>query len=108
MRIEKWQLARLKNKCLVAILSLLERYKYEEFVLLRIMRTIPISILKSNLSEVFIMYKKLYGNEYSMEAFGHDELEEDEIDEIGEENFELIIENGFYIYILINSYLQNA
>ena len=72
------------------------------------MRSIPLSVLTNNLAQIYELYKKVYKNgEYTLAAFNHMNEEFDESKE-PREYYELIIENGFNIYILINLFLDNS
>jgi len=87
-------------KCLVTIVSLLECNEKNDNIAIRIRRALPFGVLKNNLIRVYELYKKRFGDEYSMNCFG---LGEEKIDPKHDpESYELIIENGFNIYILLN------
>ena len=84
------------------MVSLLERLDLSENIMQRIMRAIPIKILRQNLSLVYQYYKKYY-NDYNLQLFlHHTEKFDEKLKEEPEKYGELIIENGFYIYILMN------
>lgn len=50
------KLARLKNKCLITIVSLLECNINNEQFVTKIMRTIPLTVLTDNLSRIYELY----------------------------------------------------
>lgn len=55
---------------------------------------------------VYELYKKRFGVEYDMKSFG---LGDEKIDEKKPpESYELIIENGFNIYILLNLLMETS
>jgi inositol 1,4,5-triphosphate receptor type 1/inositol 1,4,5-triphosphate receptor type 3 len=68
--MEKWMTARLKYKTLVIVLSLLERRK-DELITKRIMRSLPIDILKRNIAKIWKGYKKQYGTDFVNESLGN-------------------------------------
>jgi len=69
-QLERWMLARLKFKVLILLNSLLEM-RSSDSVVSRIMRSLPLQVLKVNLVKVYRKYKKTYGTTYSMDAFKH-------------------------------------
>lgn len=76
------------------------------------MRAVPIVVLTNNISRIYELYQKFeVKNGYVQELFDRAENEEKEIEENSlnkpEEYYELIIENGFLIYTLVNVYLEN-
>lgn len=98
------KLARLKHKCLITIVSLLEcNINSEEFVT-KIMRTIPLNVLTNNLARIYELFKR-YEKDYVDSLFNR---ADDDIDDSKPEEYsELIIENGFNLYILVNLFLEN-
>ena len=68
--LERWMLSRLKYKVLILINSLLEM-RTSDTVIRRIMRSLPLEILKTNLVKVFRRFKKTHNLAYTMEAFKH-------------------------------------
>ena len=65
-----WQIAHLKFKVMILINSLCESNNSAKTVS-RLMRTIPLDVLKDNISEIYSQYQAIYGSEYSPKAFGH-------------------------------------
>jgi len=105
-QLERWMLSRLKYKVMILLNSLLEM-RSSDSVVSRIMRSLPLQVLKINLVKVYRKYKKTYGTTYSMDAFKHfedDPRERDNTKPIS--HFELIVETGFLTYFLISSYLE--
>jgi len=99
-------LAKVKYKCLITLVSLLECNDPTANLSTRIIRAIPMSVLTHNLAQVYHKYKKIYkNNEYTNDLFGH---HEEDYEAPSKEHKEFIIENGFNIYILINLFLDNG
>jgi len=69
-QLERWMLSRLKYKVMILLNSLLEM-RSSDSVVSRIMRSLPLQVLKINLVKVYRKYKKTYGTTYSMDAFKH-------------------------------------
>ena len=99
--LEKWQPARLQNKVLVLVLSLLEmrEIKGKNSIIKRIMRNLPMNVLEKHMSKVFKKFNNIYKSQYLMEAFEHLEvdprqLEHKEKDTYAKQYFETIIQNG--------------
>jgi len=67
--LEAWMLARLKYKVLILVSSLFERSS--SAVIKRIMRSLPLDVLKKNLTKIYKKYKRMYGDNYAMEALKH-------------------------------------
>ena len=58
LAIESKQLAKLKLKCLIAMVGLLEASDHDEHLLLRMIRVIPLKVLTENLLYTYILYEK--------------------------------------------------
>jgi len=106
--IEKWQIARLKHKTFVLILSLLEM-RHDKAIIKRIMRSLPADIIKKNLVTVWKRYKKMYNTtKYLAESLDHAEGDPMELDPNEREkmmnHYELITETGFSCFFLLESY----
>lgn len=68
------------------------------------MRTIPLTVLTDNLARIYDLYQK-YEKGYVATLFNR---ADDDIDETKPEDYsELIIENGFNLYVLVNLFLEN-
>lgn len=59
------KLARLKYKCLNTIISLLECNESSDSLIMRILRTIPLKVLTSNLARIYILFKKFEEEKYT-------------------------------------------
>lgn len=103
--LHKGKMGRLKHKCLITIVSLLEcNIRSKEFVT-KIMRTIPLNLLTDNLARIYYLFQKYEKNDYVQSIFNR--ADEDIDDSQPEEQSEMIIENGFNLYILVNLFLEN-
>jgi len=60
--LEKWQPARLQNKVLILVLSLLEmrEIKGKNSIIRRIMRNLPVNVLERHMSKVFKKFNNIY------------------------------------------------
>ncbi len=96
-------LARLKFKCLSTIVSLLECNESSDSLIIRIIRAIPLSVLTSNLSRIYFLFEKYHKEEYREEIFNLAEVKTESDDE----QHEFIIENGFFIFIIMQFFLSN-
>ena len=65
-----WMIARLKLKVVILTNSLLESRNSKQIVK-HIMRSIPFDLLKKNVSQIYKLYRDMYGNQYTGECFGH-------------------------------------
>lgn len=63
-------LERIKYKVMVLVTSLLE-LNSDSLAIKRIMRSLPIEILKKNLTSIYKKHKKLYGPTYTQDALKH-------------------------------------
>ena len=70
------------------------------------MRVMPLKMLKRNLSRIYKLFKDLYQDQYTMDVFLWYDKELDP--NIDKKFYECIIENGFNIYILINTFLDKG
>ena len=87
-------------------MSLLECNEIDDNIAVRIKRALPFAVLRNNLIRVYQLFKKRFNEDYSMKCFG---LGEEKIDpKKGSESYELIIENGFNIYILLNLLMEGS
>ena len=110
-----WMIERLKYKVLVLILSLLEMRETigpEAIILQRIMRSLPVNVLEKNMCRVFKKFKKMYQMEYTIDSLEHintDPLKIEPKDQkkLPENYFELLLQNGFFLFFLIGYYLQS-
>lgn len=75
--------ARLQNKCLILILSLLEKrdVKGDNSIVKRIMRNLPMNVLERHLGKIFKKYEMIYGMDYVIESLKHLDEDPRELDE---------------------------
>lgn len=83
MGIETYKKEKLKYRALITLTALMEKMDVSESILTRIVRTIPVGILKKNLVDIYKRYYALYGNDYSTDAFKWYEEEPIEKDDVG-------------------------
>lgn len=103
IRISSWQLSRLKYKTMVLVMSLIEM-NTDKSALKRIMRSLPLGLLKKNLMQIYFKYKKFYKKMYVMDIFNHFEGEPKNKEE--EKYYDVIVETGFNIYFVILGYMD--
>ena len=101
--MERWMLERIKYKSMVLVSSLIEENS-ESLAIKRIMRSLPIEILKQNIVSIYKNYQRMYPI-YSQEAFKHIDADPDDPD-LEPDYHELILETGFYMYFLITYYSE--
>ncbi|EGR33562.1 MIR domain protein [Ichthyophthirius multifiliis] len=100
------EIARLKYKCLITVVSLLECNDSRSDFIMRIMRIIPVKVLTENLTKIYQLYQKYTKDDYNDDLFNTMDKDIEEGDHI-EEKQSLIIENGFHLYTLIKLYISN-
>jgi hypothetical protein len=101
----RWMFARLKYKCSITLLSLLEARKSNETVI-RLIKSLNIDMLKRNIVDIFHMFQVKYKEDYSEELFLHfnQDPEGNDPDQIEYSSF--IIETGFNLYVLYQIFLE--
>ena len=87
-------------------MSLIEQIDEKDTILYRIMRVMPLKMLKKNLTRIYNLFKELYKNKYTMDVF--EWYDKDFTSKINPKFYECIIENGFNIFILINTFLEKG
>ena len=99
--IHRGYLMRLKYKCTVTLNSLLEMQENNHEIINRIVRSIPCSVIASELAKVYSVFTNTFGDDYCSDAFRRSE---NEISLVEPENpdDELVIEYGFNLFILTN------
>ncbi|CAK81773.1 unnamed protein product (macronuclear) [Paramecium tetraurelia] len=105
LAIHPGQLARLKFKCLNCLVSLLECCDPQNSDIARLVRVIPLNVLTNNLTRVYKIFKNSFGAVYKDEMFKR--AEKDITNDEPAVNQEFIIENGFYIFLLMQQFLGN-
>mmetsp|Transcript_38694 Transcript_38694/g.34399 ORF Transcript_38694/g.34399 Transcript_38694/m.34399 type:complete len:235 (-) Transcript_38694:1403-2107(-) len=108
MKLKPHELSLVKYKCLITLISLLEFNDPQSNILNTIQRNVPIAILTRELITVYELFMKVYKNEsnYTKDCFNHHEKIK-EYKPSKSEYYELIIENGFNLFILINMFLDS-
>jgi hypothetical protein len=83
-------------------MALIEKLDYESVIVERMRKTLRIGSLRDYLIKIYTKYEKLYGRNYIDEAFGWFSKQEDPLyHKASDEHRECIIENGFYVYLII-------
>ena len=72
--LKKWQIARLKYKCSITLLSLLEARKDYNNVY-RMMKSLPMEVLKRNITDIYLLFETIYKGVYTNKAFLHVRIE---------------------------------
>ncbi|CAD8103545.1 unnamed protein product [Paramecium sonneborni] len=111
--LKGWQIERMQTKCLILILSLIEKREISDSnpIIKRIMRHLTPSLLQKHLVKSFDKYDKQCKEGYQIEVL--DRIKEDpenaKENEEGkdEKYYELILQKGFYIYFLMCYYMES-
>lgn len=106
MNIHRGMLARIKHKCLITMLSIMELRETDYAIMNRMRRTIPLNVLADSMTEVYKLFMKIYRNHYFSDCFNHVEKKIDLAKPCTDED-EFIFELGFNYYIIIFNVLQN-
>ncbi len=72
---EKWMISRIKYKCLITLESLLEGNR-DFKILKKMIKALPVQILKKNITWIYEKYRRIYGEKYTDEAFNNFDLNE--------------------------------
>jgi hypothetical protein len=109
----KWMIARLQNKVLNLVLSLLESREIDESnqVLKRIMRNLPLTLLEKHVAKVYKKFEILYMGDYPIESLEHltvdpRELTEKQRKKYHPKYFDTVLQNGFLLFFLISYYME--
>ena len=102
--------ARLKYKCSITLLSLLEGRKSND-VIIRLAKSVSLDMLKTNIIDIYDMYKRIYSDHYNSDIFSHFSLDPDEGDKSSDgvkntEKASFIIETGFNLFVLYSTFLE--
>ncbi|KRX02872.1 hypothetical protein PPERSA_04075 [Pseudocohnilembus persalinus] len=106
--VHRGYIARIKYKCLITLLSLLECSEDDASINNRIIRTFSWQVLLDNITDIYEIYKFRFQDKYQIEAFNKFENQIDPEKESDPLEDELIIENGFFLYILMVILLENS
>lgn len=83
-------------------MALLEKLEDESVILEKMRKTLRVTTLKDNLINIYKRYEEVYGEKYIDEAFGwFDKQSEETYKGESDKKKGCIIENGFYIYLLV-------
>lgn len=100
--LKAYKIERLRYKCLITVMALLEKLEDESVILEKMRKTLKVTTLKENLIIIYKRYEEVYGGKYIDDAFGwFDKQSEEKYSHESEKKKGCIIENGFYIYLLV-------
>ncbi len=97
--------ARLKYKCSITLLSLLEARTSNENVI-RLIKSLNMETLKRNISDIFDEYQTNYKGHYGYELFLHFNLEPEANNQEEFNYASFIIETGFNLFVLYSIFLE--
>jgi hypothetical protein len=106
MNLHRGYLARIKHKCLITILSLLELSDIRHGIATRVKRTIPIHIIVENIVNLYEKYRNINQDKYSMQSFEYLNYKIAK-DAAPKDSDEAIIQLGFNLFILLNVLLMD-
>ena len=101
----RWMYARLKYKCSITLLSLLEARKTDDNVI-RLLKSLSLDVLKRNQIDIFNMFQDHYNKEYAQEAFEHFSQDPDPNDPQSLDKASFIIQTGFNLYVLYSIFTE--
>ena len=114
VNLAPWMIAHLKYKAMITVHSLMEG-RTDNYIVTRLIRSLNLEILKENLKNIYIAYAEKKGPKYyDKDIFDHIKGNEDYI--FGREDnkqdkepdhYLLVIENGFMIYHLLKTFIEN-
>ena len=83
-------------------MALIEKLEVDSVIVERMRKTLRVGTLREYLIKIYGKYEHIYGRRYFDEAFGWFDKQEDPRYAIAtDDQRECIIENGFYVYLLI-------
>lgn len=98
-------IARLKYKCSITLISLLEARKDDDIVK-RMMKSLNMDILKRNMADIYHLFRDGGGNKYTPDLFLHFNIDPDPTDHRSLELAAFIIETGFNIFIVFSNFME--
>jgi len=103
--LPKYMIAKLKYKCSVTLISLLEA-RVDNEIVSRMIKSLHQDILKRNIVDIYHMYEEVGMKKYTPEIFLHfdEKVDENEPDSLERASF--IIETGFNLYIILSNYME--
>lgn len=104
---KKAYIVRVKHKCVITLLSLLELNENDMSVVNRIRRTVPLPVLINEMIQVHLNYKAKYKEEYFRECFNQADKDQEFKNRPEKPDDSIVLELGFNCFILINVFLQS-
>ncbi|EAR92909.2 zinc finger, C2H2 type family protein (macronuclear) [Tetrahymena thermophila SB210] len=106
-QLPRWEVAKLKYKCSITLISLLEARSKEDDIVPRMMKTLNIDIIRRNITDIYNQFVDIGKGEYVSDVFNHFELEPTEESSEQEKNqASFIIETGFNLFILLSTFKE--
>lgn len=72
--LPRWEISKLKYKCSITLISLLEARSKEDDIVPRMMKTLNIDIIRRNITDIYNQYIEIGKKEYNSELFNHFDL----------------------------------
>ena len=94
--------SRLKYKCSITLLSLLEGRKSND-VVFRLAKSLNLDMLKRNIIDIYDLFRTLY-QDYTEQIFGHFAIEPSNEKELELASF--IVETGFNLFVLYSTFIE--
>ncbi|EGR27925.1 MIR domain protein [Ichthyophthirius multifiliis] len=104
----KWEIAKLKYKCSITLISLLEARQKNGDITSRMMKTLNIDIIKRNIVDIYHQFIDINNGIYDSNIFNHNELKVDLNDQEQLNKCSFIIETGFNLFILLNIFKEDT
>ncbi|EGR34683.1 MIR domain protein [Ichthyophthirius multifiliis] len=102
--LPKWEIAKLKYKCSITLISLLEARQKDDDIAAKMMKTLNIDVIKRNITDIYNQYIIIGKGNYNKDLFNHFEPI------IGNEEHNnkcsFIIETGFNLFILLSTFKE--
>jgi len=98
-------ISRLKYKCSITLISLLEARKDDDIVK-RMMKSLNMDILKRNMADIYHLYRDVGGNKYTPDLFLHFNVDPNPEEPHSYELASFIIETGFNIFIVFSNFIE--
>lgn len=107
--ISKYLIARLKYKCSITLISLLEARKDNDIVQ-RMMKSLNSDVIKRNIIDIYYLYEEIQLKQYNSEMFLHfnEPITEEEAENDAKklEKASFIIETGFNLFIVFCNFME--
>ena len=105
-KVKPYKIERLRYKCLITVMALLEKTDKDSQIIERIRKVLPINSLKNSLVRIYDNYYRIYGDKYVDRSFGWFDKKIDP--RVSEKYYECIIENGFNIFLLSQTMIDSV